>query len=72
MKPFILVLTQCARLTGLDFPSAWNWVLFLQHWDKHLTQPFYVLAGQEGVWELRFKPNYGLEWRIGDSILRGR
>ena len=31
---------------------------------------FYSLAGQEGIWELRFKPNYGLEWRIGDSILR--
>ncbi|MDG2274075.1 MAG: sulfatase-like hydrolase/transferase [Halioglobus sp.] len=31
---------------------------------------FYILAGQEGIWELRFKPNHGLEWRIGDSILR--
>ena len=34
------------------------------------AQPFYVLAGQKGVWELRFKPNYGLEWQIGDSILK--
>jgi len=33
-------------------------------------KPFYVLAGQKGVWELQFKPNHGLEWRMGNEVLR--
>jgi hypothetical protein len=33
-------------------------------------RPFYVLAGQKGVWELQFKPNHGLEWRMGNVVLR--
>ncbi len=32
-------------------------------------QPFHLLAGQEGLWELRFIPEHGLEWRMGDVIL---
>jgi arylsulfatase A-like enzyme len=28
------------------------------------------LAGQEGTWELRLQMNRGLEWQIGDTILR--
>jgi arylsulfatase A-like enzyme len=27
------------------------------------------LAGQEGLWDLRFIPGHGLEWHIGDVIL---
>lgn len=29
-----------------------------------------VLAGQEGSWELLFKPDHGLEWHIGGTVLR--
>jgi hypothetical protein len=32
--------------------------------------PYYVLAGQEDVWELQFKPGHGLEWHVGGSVLR--
>ncbi|MEZ5502556.1 MAG: sulfatase-like hydrolase/transferase [Halioglobus sp.] len=32
--------------------------------------PFYVLAGQPGVWELRFKPSVGMEWHFGNTVLR--
>ncbi len=32
-------------------------------------KPYYVLAGQKNVWELRFKPNHGLEWRMGNVVL---
>lgn len=31
---------------------------------------FYIMAGQEGVWELRYRPEQGLEWRMGDVVLR--
>lgn len=30
---------------------------------------FYLLAGQDGIWELRYKPGSGLEWHIGKSVL---
>jgi len=30
----------------------------------------YVLAGQVGSWELRYRPGQGLEWHIGASVLR--
>ena len=30
----------------------------------------YVLAGQKDIWELQYDPDHGLEWHIGDSILR--
>jgi hypothetical protein len=33
-------------------------------------RPFYILAGQKDVWELQFKPNHGLEWRMGNVVLR--
>jgi len=32
--------------------------------------PVYVLAGQNHVWELQYKPGHGLEWHIGNVILR--
>lgn len=32
-------------------------------------QSFYVVAGQERIWELRYKPGHGLEWHMGDIIL---
>mgnify|MGYP003668524254 FL=1 len=34
------------------------------------STPSLVLAGQKNVWELRYQPGHGLEWHIGDSILR--
>lgn len=37
---------------------------------KQSDKPFYVLAGQEGIWELRYNPSHGLEWHIGQTILR--
>jgi arylsulfatase A-like enzyme len=33
-------------------------------------RPFYVVAGQESVWELQYKPGHGLEWHMGDIVLR--
>lgn len=33
-------------------------------------QSIYVLAGQEALWDLRFKPGHGLEWHMGDIVLR--
>jgi len=33
-------------------------------------QTFYVVAGQRDVWELRYTPNQGLEWRIGSTVLK--
>lgn len=33
-------------------------------------QPFYVVAGQDRVWELRYTPGNGLEWQIGEAVLR--
>ena len=30
----------------------------------------YVLAGQQKSWELRYRPGQGLEWHIGESVLR--
>jgi arylsulfatase A-like enzyme len=33
-------------------------------------QSVQVLAGQETLWELRFKPGQGLEWQMGDVVLR--
>ncbi|MCB1689679.1 MAG: sulfatase-like hydrolase/transferase [Halioglobus sp.] len=32
-------------------------------------QPFHRLAGQEGLWDLRFIPGQGLEWHMGDVVL---
>ena len=32
-------------------------------------QPFYTLAGQEALWDLRFIPGHGLEWHIGEVVL---
>jgi arylsulfatase A-like enzyme len=32
--------------------------------------PDNLLAGQKGTWELLFKPGHGLEWHIGNAILR--
>ncbi|MEM9257391.1 MAG: sulfatase-like hydrolase/transferase [Pseudomonadota bacterium] len=29
-----------------------------------------LLAGQDGVWQLDYRPGLGLEWRIGDAVLR--
>jgi hypothetical protein len=34
------------------------------------SRSFYVLAGQKNVWELQFKPGHGLEWHMGDVVLR--
>ncbi|MCB1704490.1 MAG: sulfatase-like hydrolase/transferase [Halioglobus sp.] len=31
--------------------------------------PFHLLAGQQGLWELRFVPGHGLEWHMGDVVL---
>ncbi len=31
--------------------------------------PFHLLAGQEGLWDLRFIPGHGLEWHIADVVL---
>lgn len=28
-----------------------------------------VLASQEAVWELRYKPGEGIQWRLGDTVL---
>jgi arylsulfatase A-like enzyme len=33
-------------------------------------RPVYVLAGQENIWELQFKPGHGLEWHMGDIVLK--
>jgi arylsulfatase A-like enzyme len=30
----------------------------------------YVLAGQNPVWDLHYRPGQGIEWHIGDAILR--
>lgn len=32
-------------------------------------QPFYVLAGQEKLWDMRFIPGQGLEWHMGETVL---
>lgn len=34
------------------------------------ARPFYVMAGQTHVWELHYRPGEGLEWQIGDVVLR--
>ncbi len=34
------------------------------------ARPFYVLAGQDNVWELRYTPEQGLEWHMGDVVLK--
>jgi hypothetical protein len=39
----------------------------LQHTSEQSVQ---VLAGQETLWELRFIPGHGLEWHMGDIVLR--
>lgn len=33
-------------------------------------RPFYAIAGQGHVWTLRYKPGEGLEWRMGEVVLR--
>tara|TARA_R110002072_G_scaffold213_13_gene1579 strand:+ start:19244 stop:21208 length:1965 start_codon:yes stop_codon:yes gene_type:complete len=30
---------------------------------------YHLLAGQQGLWDLRFIPGHGLEWRQGDAVL---
>ena len=33
-------------------------------------RPLYVLAGQENIWKLLYKPGHGLEWHMGDIVLK--
>lgn len=32
-------------------------------------RPFYVLAGQQDIWELRYIPGQGVEWHMGGKVL---
>jgi arylsulfatase A-like enzyme len=37
--------------------------------QKTADTPVHVLAGQDQLWELRYKPGQGLEWHIGNAVL---
>jgi arylsulfatase A-like enzyme len=41
-----------------------------QHQSVGSDNTALVLAGQENRWELRYRPHQGLEWHIGETVLR--
>ncbi len=37
---------------------------------KSTSSPYHILAGQKGSWELRYRPETGLEWLLDGQVLK--
>ena len=59
----------CERPIASASPLAWRLVPLPINELKPTGSPYHILAGQKGSWELRYRPEHGLEWILGGEVL---